>query len=237
LTDRVPSSEETPSESEDSSSVVSGMSHLDMENTPPEGYQETDYLIDTMAMSLEPLSVNSERSSCMRKKLPQSLGAFVDSITFGGFDDEDIEKGSASTNGNETAEVQMEPSACSMPMRSTLVSPENGNSSEEAPTKKSVYFPSLQENTSAELLSDIKRGAMMAQFDQEKASVMMSFSKGSVPSNRRRMEVPPMPAAEQPEGDSFVDADAGKLLKYHRTNSVALSADARSVCADFGRWM
>jgi hypothetical protein len=242
LTDRVPCSEETLSESEESSSVVSGFCHLDMDNAPPEGYQETDYLIDTMAMSLEPLSINSERSNCMRrKKLPQSLGALVDSIAFGDFDDEDNEKGSASTDGDETAELEMEPSACSMPGGMALVGFEIGASSLEASpvgfAHNSNYFPSLHENTSAELLSDIKRGAMMTHFGQEKASAMMGFYKGAGISIRGIEGSSMVVVGEPTTGDSLVDAGDGKLLRYHRTNSVAVVTDARSVCAEFGRWM
>jgi hypothetical protein len=170
----------------------------------------------------------------MRRKQPQSLGALVDSIAFSDLDDEELDNGSASTYGDEIAEMEM---AMSL-LGSKLVISENGTSSSEASpvesARNSDYFPSLQENTSAELLSDMKRGAMMTHSGIEKASVMMSFSKGSAITKR---EV----AAELVEGPtprvSLVDACDGELLKYHRTNSIALSGDASSVCADFGKWM
>ena len=263
LTDRVPISEDTPSESDESSSVVSGFSHLDLDNVNPAGYQETDFLIDTMAMSLEPLSIDSERSSCMRKKQPRTLGALVDSLTFRDEDDEDNDKGFTSIDGDDHhIALETEQFACSIPDGATVTSFEmgsadkgtayvsigNGMSSSCGPSlglgstrfthsiQNSISFPTLETNTSAELLSDVKRGAMMTHTTpHDKALVMLSFSKGSGVSTTCT-ETKATAVVEPPTLHGLVHSCDGKLLKYHRTNSVALSLETRSVCSDFGRW-
>ncbi|CAB9523373.1 expressed unknown protein [Seminavis robusta] len=216
VTDRVPCVRSAPSESEESSSVVSGISHLDLQNVPPEGYEELDYLIDTMALSMEPLSANSERSSCMRKKAPQSLGALVDSLSYREEDDEEDEEEEddndddyvSCDDGGDTADAEMGISTYEMTdtmasspnkegsvgfsMEYTNLDSRTTEMSRSESARNSMSLPSLEKSMSAEILSIMKTQALLKRSSNDKASVMFSISNAST---KKKIEI------KKPQGD------------------------------------
>lgn len=245
--DRVPSNQTTQTESESSSSPISGI------------VEESDHLVDTMAMSMEPLGVNSERSNCMRRKQPKSLGALVDSLTFQGQDDDEDEF--MSCNGDSVHETDTEgistyPTGTnnssfhgvhtmsnspqrrgSSKMRSPsgiMLAPGTKRTTTANTTDACMMMPSFKHSStiSAELLSSMKSQAYIADQSQDRPSVLMSFSSTS--SSIQYSDS----SFEAPDGRGCCGTSGGKVLQYHRCDSTAPKmSNTRAVCSNMGNWM